>query len=262
METYSPRAAIFDLDKTIIATSSALAMQAPLRRAGMLSRSDAVRSVITQIPYLLWGEAEARNDRIRMEMGRISHGWSLKSLNEVVTAAVSTAVKPYCYVDALDAIALHRASGHSIVIASASPQPLVEPLGELLEADFILATQVEVDQGRLTGGIDSFNHGKLKAAAVARLAQSQGWNLEQCWAYSDSISDLPLLELVGHPVTVNPDRSLRTIARERRWPIREFSKTVRLRPSRVAAPVVGVSAAFAAGAIGGWQLRKWLAPGR
>lgn len=256
--TQSPRAAIFDLDKTIIATSSALAMQGPLRRAGMLSRKDAARSLLSQVPYLMFGEAQARNDRIRAELGRISHGWSISALNDVVRAASGSAIKPHCYLDALDAIALHRASGHAIVIASASPQPLVEPLSELLGADFILATQVEVADGKLTGEVDNFNHGKLKAAAVQRLAQKQGWHLAQCWAYSDSLSDLPLLELVGHPVTVNPDRALRAIARERGWPIRQFTRTVRLRPARVAIPVAATSAAFTAGAVGGWYLRKWL----
>lgn len=233
-------AAIFDLDKTILATSSTMTMHGPLRRAGLLSRSDTARSILSQIPYLVWGEGEKRNDRIKTELGRIARGWNLATLNQTIIAATKASMHPQCYVDALDTIAFHKAVGHRIVVASASPQPLVEPIANLLEADFTLATQVGVEDGKLTGEVADFNHGRLKAAAVSRLADKQGWDLEQCWAYSDSISDLPLLELVGHPVAVNPDRALRHIATERDWRIRHFTRTLKLQPSRIALPIMGV----------------------
>lgn len=231
-------AAIFDLDKTVLATSSALALQGALRRAGLLTRRNAAKSTLSQLPYLLWGEGEARNNRIRRELGRISHGWNIEFLDEVVAAATRCEVHPLCYVEALDQIAVHRAAGHAVVIASASPLPLIEPLGKLLNADFVLATTVEVADGKLTGEVNEFNHGQAKARAVQHLAQRQGWDLRNCWAYSDSASDLPLLELVGNPVAVNPDRTLRSVARTRGWTIRHFSRTLRLRPARVAAPAL------------------------
>lgn len=235
-------AAIFDLDKTILATSSALAMHGPLRRAGLLSWSDALASTFVQLPYLLFGEGDQRNARIKAQLGRISHGWHMESVREIVVAATESALRPLCYVDALDEIAVHHAAGHAVVIASASPEPLVEPLAALLDADFVLATKVQIVDGHLTGELDDFNHGRVKALAVERLATSQGWDLKQCWAYSDSISDLPLLEVVGRPVTVNPDRLLRKLAKERDWPVRHFARTVRLRRSQVAAPIVGLLA--------------------
>lgn len=249
MSEYHRVAAIFDLDKTIVATSSAFAMHGPLRKAGFLSRSDALASTLVQLPYLLFGEAEERNARMRAQLERISHGWNAESVRDIVRSATSTSLHPLCYVDALDAIEMHRASGHAIVIASASPAPLVDPLAAILGADFTLATRVEIVDGHLTGQLADFNHGRVKALAVERLAQQQEWDLTECWAYSDSISDLPLLELVGRPVAVNPDRQLRKFAKERNWPIRSFTRTVRLRRSRIAIPTVGLAGIIMAGLV-------------
>ncbi|MDO5719622.1 MAG: HAD-IB family hydrolase [Actinomycetaceae bacterium] len=256
MSKYRQVAAVFDLDKTIVATSSALAMHGPLRKAGFLSRSDALASTLVQLPYLLFGEAEDRNARMRAQLARISHGWNAESVREIVRAATSSSLHPLCYIDALDAIEMHRAAGHAIVIASASPAPLVDPLAAILGADFTLATQVEIVNGRLTGQLDDFNHGGVKAIAVERLAQQQGWDLSQCWAYSDSISDLPLLELVGRPVAVNPDRQLRKVAKERNWAIRSFTRTVRLRRYRIALPAVGLIGFILAGLAARHQLSR------
>lgn len=232
------RAAIFDLDKTILATSSAMAMRGPLQRAGMLTPWDAWYATLSQLPYLLFGEAEKRNLRIRTQLGKLAAGWSIDLLTEVARAAADSAMHPMCYVEALREMKLHRAAGFKIVVASASPSPFVEPLADLLGADHVLATRVTVEDGKLTGEVADFNHGELKAQAVQRLADQQGWDLAECWAYSDSYSDLALLELVGHPVAVNPDRALRQVARSEDWPIRRFNRTVRLRHHRYAAPAI------------------------
>ncbi|MDO5034855.1 MAG: HAD family hydrolase [Actinomycetaceae bacterium] len=241
------KAAIFDLDKTILATSSALAMRKPLRKAGMLSRSDELASTLVQIPFLLFGEAEARNDRVRKQLGKISNGWQIDNLNEIAQAAALSAMRPLCYVEALDRIEMHKAAGYKVVIATASPSPLVQPLADLLGADYMLATTVTVRGGQLTGEVTDFNHGKYKADAVERLAKREGWDLSKCWAYSDSISDLDLLGLVGHPVAVNPDRQLRGVARENQWEITRFQRTVQLRPKDFAARALAVTALAATG---------------
>lgn len=251
MRTFK-RAAIFDLDKTILATSTTMAMHRPLRKAALLTRSDAVSSTLRHLPYLVIGEGEERNNRMKAELGRISNGWSLASLRNVAQKASITQMYPRCYEEALDEIAYHQAAGHAVVIASASPAPLVEPLARLLNVDFVLATQIEVVDGRLTGEVSAFNHGRKKAEAVRNLAVQQGWDLTQCWAYSDSISDLPLFELVGHPVPVNPDRALRVVAQENDWQIHRYSRTVKLLPKQVLPPLLlggatSVAAAVSAG---------------
>lgn len=235
---HANRAAIFDLDKTILATSSAMAMRAPLQRAGMLTAWDAWYATLSQLPYLLFGEAEKRNLRIRTQLGKLAAGWSIDVVTEVARAAADSSLHPMCYVDALHEMRMQRAAGYKIVVATASPSPFVEPLADLLGADHVLATRVAVEDGKLTGEVADFNHGDLKAQAVQRLADQQGWDLAECWAYSDSYSDIALLELVGHPVAVNPDRNLRQVARREDWPIRRFNRTVRLRHHRYTVPTL------------------------
>ncbi|EEH64533.1 HAD hydrolase, family IB [Gleimia coleocanis DSM 15436] len=249
------RAAFFDLDKTILATSTTMAMHGPLRKAALLTRADAVSSTLRHLPYLVIGEGEERNNRMKEELGRISNGWSLASLRKVANKASITQMYPRCFEEALDEIAYHQAAGHAVVIASASPAPLVEPLARLLGADFVLATQIEVVDGKLTGQVKEYNHGTEKAAAARQLAAAQGWDLKDCWAYSDSISDLPLFESVGHPIPVNPDRPLRQIATERDWQVHRYSRTVKVLPKQVIPPVVaGTLTTSALAALAGYLL--------
>lgn len=249
-------AAIFDLDKTILATSSAMAMRKPLRKAGLLSVGDELSSTLVHIPFLLFGEANSRDERIRKQLGQVSSGWRLDHLSEIAQNAAISALQPLCYKEALRRIRLHKAAGQKIVIATASPSPLVQPLADILEADYMLATTVTIEDGALTGEVDDYNHGKAKAQAVEKLAKHEGWDLAHCWAYSDSISDLDLLSLVGHPVAVNPDRQLRAIAREREWETMRFAHTVRLRPKDFVARGLALATATMLG-VAGIYLIAW-----
>ena len=118
------------------------------------------------------------------------------------------------------------------MIVSTSGVEVVEPIGELLGADHVIATRMEVENGRFTGAIDYYAFGAAKAAAVVELAAAEGYDLPACYAYSDSTTDLPLLETVGFPSVVNPDRALRKEALSRGWTVLNFSNPVPLR-SRV-----------------------------
>jgi phosphoserine phosphatase len=122
------------------------------------------------------------------------------------------------------------------VIISSSPIETVEPIGEHLGVDDVIATRARLDgQGRYTGDLEFYAYGPYKADAIREMAVAQGIDLARSYAYSDSITDLPMLELVGNPVAVNPDRELARIAREREWEIRYFQRPVRLR-DRVPVP--------------------------
>lgn len=142
------------------------------------------------------------------------------------------------------------------MIVSTSGAEVVEPIGEMLGADRVVATRMVVgDDGCFTGEIDYYAYGPTKAEAVRELAESEGYDLARCYAYSDSITDVPMLEAVGHPHAVNPDRALRREAVAREWPVLVFNKPVRLkqrlpgsmtsRPALVAAAAVGAAAATA-----------------
>ncbi len=144
----------------------------------------------------------------------------------------------------------HRLAGDRVYLVSASPEEIVLPLTELLGVDGAISSVAEVDrEGRYTGRMAFYSYGPTKADALPPLAERTGIDLAASSAYSDSATDVPMLEAVGHPVAVNADRPLARIARERGWETRQFTKPVRLRDRvTVRTPVVTTSLALAAGA--------------
>jgi phosphoserine phosphatase len=118
-----------------------------------------------------------------------------------------------------------------VVVVSASGAELVEPIAAMLGADHAVSTRMEVVDGRYTGGIDFYAYGDNKAAEVHRLAEEHGYDLDGSYAYSDSITDAPMLAAVGHGFAVNPDRALRRLAAEEGWGVLTFNRPVALRRS-------------------------------
>jgi phosphoserine phosphatase len=148
-------------------------------------------------------------------------------VREIVSETLHELIEPLVYEEALDLFAVHRAAGREVVIVSSSGDEIVGPIGEMLGVDRVIATRMVVADGKYTGEIAFYAYGQNKATAIAELAQEQGWDLADCYAYSDSATDAPMLEVVGHPVAVNPDRALRKEALERDWPVRSFARPVR-----------------------------------
>jgi phosphoserine phosphatase len=163
-------------------------------------------------------------------------------------------VDPLVYAEAADLIEEHRAAGREIVIVSSSGAEMVEPIGEMLGADRVVATRMVVADGRYTGEIEFYAYAEHKAEAMRLLADEGGYDLADCYAYSDSITDLHMLEAVGNPYAVNPDRELRRQANARGWPVLVFSKPVALR-SRMrlpqSKPTLAALALGTAAAVGG-----------
>ena len=128
---------------------------------------------------------------------------------------------PIIYAEALELIEEHKRAGRKTVIISSSPIETVEPIGEYLGVDDVIATRARLDaDGRYTGELEFYAYGPHKADAIREMAVREGIDLARSYAYSDSITDLPMLELVGNPVAVNPDRELARVAREREWEMR------------------------------------------
>jgi HAD superfamily hydrolase (TIGR01490 family) len=257
------RAAFFDLDKTVIAKASIVAFGRPLYRGGMINRRLIARAVVSQIVYLHLGASEQKLDRMRESLLTLTKGWDQAQIREIVREALEETVEPIIYAEALDLIEAHRAAGHRVYLVSASPEEIVEPLAAHLGVDGCIATRTVVDaEGRYAGEMEFYSYGPFKAEAVTALAAAEGIDLEESWAYSDSYTDLPMLETVGHPVAVNPDRVLAKTAKERGWEVRQFTKPVRLR-DRVGVPslpltalVAGGTAAAAAGAFVAWRVAR------
>ena len=224
------QAAFFDLDKTIISRSSSLAFGRPLYRAGMVSRSQLLRGAYAQLVYLLVGADEDKMARLKEGMLALTKGWDQRQVEQLVQDALLDVIDPYVYQEALDLMELHRSEGRRIFIVSSSPEEVVRPLTRHFGVSGIIATRAEIGpDGRYTGELEFYAYGEQKAEAIRGIAERQGIGLERSYAYSDSITDLPMLASVGNPVAVNPDKELRREAEERGWQIRMFRRPVRLR---------------------------------
>jgi HAD superfamily hydrolase (TIGR01490 family) len=215
-------AAFFDLDKTIISRSSTLAFGPPFYRHGLISRGDALRTAFAQLIFRVAGADHQRMERIRCQVGDMCRGWRAEQVREIVSRHLDDTISPLVYADAERMIAAHGSAGRDVVIVSTSGVEMVAPIGDMLGASDVIATQMQVADGCYTGEMEFWAYGEAKARRVRELAAERGYRLGDCYAYSDSVTDLPMLETVGHPRAVNPDRALRRIARQRGWPVLAF----------------------------------------
>lgn len=254
-------AAFFDLDKTVIAKASMVAFGRPLYQAGMISRWLVARALWSQFVFQQLGADEARMQKFRESALRITRGWDQAHISAIVRDTLTEVIDPIVYDEALDLIQEHRAAGRRVYLISASPEEIVAPLARYLGVDEAIASRAKLDdQGRYTGEVEFYSYGPYKAEAILEAAMIHDIDLAASYAYSDSATDLPMLETVGHPVAVNPDRDLARIARDRGWEVRQFRNGVPLRdrvnmppPARAAAglaTIVAVGLSIA----GGWWL--------
>ncbi len=260
-------AAFFDLDKTVISKSSSLALTGPMYRAGLMSRSALLKGAYAQLVYLLLGADEKKMDRVKEGMLALTRGWERDQVEQIIRDAMAD-LDPYIYLEALDLMELHRALGRKVFIVSSSVEEVVRPMAERLGDVAVIATRAMVDeQGCYTGELEFYCYGAMKAQAIREVAEQGGIDLTGSYAYSDSVTDLPMLETVGHPVAVNPDRDLRKEAEKRGWQVRDFHRPVRLRQRlpHVQAPSPGVLAGAASAvvaAVVGWLLLRRLSARR
>ncbi len=252
-------AAFFDLDKTILAKSSSFAFARPFYREGLIGRSDVVRSAYAQFVYLASGADHDQMETMREYMSKLVTGWNVDQVQQIVGETLDDIVDPMVFEEAVQLIAEHKETGHDVIIISSSGTDIVEPIGQRLGVDLAIGTQVAIEDGEYTGEILFYAYGQGKADAMRSLAEERGYDLADCYAYSDSHTDLPMLEVVGHPVAVNPDSELRAIAVERDWPIRDFRKPVALREqmTKRSALAAGAGVALASVALGlTWYARR------
>ena len=222
-------AAFFDLDKTIIAKSSTLAFGRPFYQSGLINRRTVLRSAFAQFVFALSGADEDQMDRMRDFITAMCTGWDVAQIRDVVAETLHDIIDPLVYDEAVELIQEHKAEGRDVVIVSSSGDEIVAPIGAMVGADEIVATQMVVADGKYTGEIARYVYGPEKAQAIRDLAAARHYDLDECYGYSDSSTDLPMLEAVGHPTAVNADRALRKAALERGWPMLTFSNAVPMR---------------------------------
>ncbi|MBK1785099.1 HAD-IB family hydrolase [Prauserella cavernicola] len=241
-------AAFFDLDKTIIASSSALAFSKPFLRQGLINRRAALKSAYAQLVFSLSGADADRTERLRAEISAQCAGWDVSQVRAVVNETLHDVVAPLVYAEAAELIAEHKARGEDVIVLSAMGEEVVAPIAEMLGATRSMGTRMEIVDGRYSGELEFYCYGEQKAVAAKRFAAEYGYDLATSHAYTDSSTDVPLLEVVGHPHTVNPDRALRKIAVERGWPVLAFTNPVSLR-ARIPAPSAAVAVGLGVGAV-------------
>ncbi len=228
-------AAFFDLDKTVIAKSSTLAFSKPFFDQGLINRRTVLKSAYAQFLFLMSGADHDQMDRMRNYITNMCTGWDVEQIKSIVSETLHDIVDPLVFAEAANLIADHKLCGRDVVVVSASGEEIVGPIARALGATHAMATRMVVENGKYTGEVAYYCFGEGKVDAIRELAEREGYALEHCYAYSDSITDLPMLESVGHPTVVNPDRGLRKEATARGWPVVTFSRPVPLR-DRIPAP--------------------------
>jgi len=243
-------AAFFDLDRTLISGASAFAFGVAAWRAELYPPRRFARDALRAIAFRLGGASDEVVDSAREQMLHAVEGnqqSDLVALNGDIIPKLLGKVRP----EAKELVELHRRAGRDTYIVSASPQEIVEPLAQAIGMTGGIGTRAEVKEGLYTGLLAGpFCYGPGKVEAIREIADWEGYDLSRCYAYSDSASDLPMLEAVGHPVAVNPDGHLERVARQRGWPVvifRRRTKTVMRRTTALVAAGAAAGGAFVAG---------------
>jgi HAD superfamily hydrolase (TIGR01490 family) len=261
---YVPRdraAAFFDLDRTLISGASAFTFGVAAWRQKMVPTRQFAKDAAGAIAFKLFGasddQAGKARDRLLGAVAGVRQA-DLVALNPHIVPKLLDEVRP----EAADLLELHRRAGRDTYIVSASPQEMVEPLATSLGMTGGIGTVAEVRDGVYTGALAGpFCYGPGKVEAIRELSEWEGYDLGRCYAYSDSASDLPMLEAVGHPVAVNPDSALERVARRNGWPIVIFRRRTRMVIRRVTT-TVGAGALAAGSLAGGIAIGRHYERGR
>jgi len=250
-------AAFFDLDKTLMEGSSAFHFGRAAYRAGMVSRRQLASDAWANLRFRLHGSTDQGTDELRERILEAIAGQRVVDLARM-GPDVLTGVLPLIYREVLEEAYGHQDAGRPVYIITAASQELAEVLAQVLVLDGGIGMRSEVRDGVYTGKpAGPFTYREGKAVAIRELAERAGIDLSASYAYSDSESDLPMMRAVGHPVAVNPDRTLERVAREEGWRIMRFDKLGRR--LKWAAVVGGV---LLAGGGGGYAAARTRRPKR
>ena len=228
MSSASPSAeiAVFDLDNTIVRGSAVFHFGQGAVKQGVIRYRDIWSFAWQQFRFSHRGENTGKLTDIQDRALGIAAGHRLDDLRALMPSIYGRYIAKRIWPQIPGLIARHRAAGRDVWIATASPSLIADYIAERLGCTGAIASQLELTPtGELTGRFAGpVRHGGQKAVAVRALAEAHGYDLADSYAYTDSINDRALLELVGHPVAVNPDAQLRTLALQNGWSIRRFTR--------------------------------------
>jgi HAD superfamily hydrolase (TIGR01490 family) len=219
-----PGAAFFDLDRTLMAGSSAFQFGRAAYKSGLISRRDLARDAWWNLMFRLRGSTDASTDALRARVGRSLEGVRVRDLQRLAPDVLA-GVLPRLYPRMLEIAYAHQDAGRPIFICTAASQEMAQLMAIVLTFDGAVGSVSEVVDGQYTGRSGGpFTYREGKAQAIRELAAREGIDLAASWAYSDSESDLPMLRAVGHPVAVNPDAELARVARAEGWETMRFDR--------------------------------------
>jgi HAD superfamily hydrolase (TIGR01490 family) len=247
-------AAFFDLDKTLIEGSSAIHFARASYRAGVMSRGQLARDLWANVKFRLEGSTDDAADELRERVLGAIAGTRVVDLARLTPDALA-GILPRVYPEMLKEAYGHQDDGRPVYIVTAASQEMAEMMAHVLIFDGGVGMRSEIAHGVYTGRPDGpFTYREGKAVAIRELAERDGIDLAESYAYSDSESDLPMLRLVGHPVAVNPDAELMRVARAEGWRVITFDRL--RRRLRIAAGAAAVGAAGVAGGYAAGELRE------
>ena len=243
-------AAFFDIDNTMVRGASLFHLARGMHERGMLSKVDLASAGAKQARFLLRG-SENPSDRLEAMQSALSFvaGRDVSEVTAVGSEIFDDRMINKLWPGTLELARAHVAAGHQVWLVSATPNELANLMARRLGFSGGLGTSAEITEGRYTGRlIDVPLHGVAKANFIAEFAEKHEIDLARSYAYSDSVNDVPLLELVGNPVAINPDGPLRAHAKMRGWPVEDFRRR-RMRQVGITGAASAVGAAVAIGVI-------------
>jgi HAD superfamily hydrolase (TIGR01490 family) len=221
-----PRAAaFFDLDKTLMAGSSGMQFARIAARQGIVGRRQLASWALEHLRYRLRGTTDERTAEVLKVARELIKGVPERTIDRM-GPEVMAAILPRVYPQMLEEVYAHQDAGRPTFIVSAAGNGVVEQLAHVLGMEGGIGTRYEIDAERnFTGRLDGpFVYGDGKVDAMREFAARHRIELADSYAYSDSLSDLPMLRAVGNPVAVNPDPPLAEVARAEGWQVMRFER--------------------------------------
>jgi HAD superfamily hydrolase (TIGR01490 family) len=217
-------AAFFDLDRTLMAGSSAFQFGRAAYKSGLISRRQLARDAWENLLFRLRGSTDESTDALRARISELLRGVRVNELRRLAPDVLA-GVLPRLYPRMLEIAYEHQDAGRPIFICTAASQEMADLIAIVLTFDGAVGSVSEVRDGAYTGQPGGpFTYREGKAEAIRELAAREDIDLGASWAYSDSESDLPMLRAVGHPVAVNPDGPLARVARDEGWDVLRFDR--------------------------------------
>jgi HAD superfamily hydrolase (TIGR01490 family) len=221
-----PRIAFFDVDNTITRGSTLYFLGKGMYNRGFFTKRDIGAWVLANIRFRMTGTEKSEViSRFQKAATDFIGGHDVKEIRIIGEQIYSEFVSPSIWQGTIELAKEHLSSGDEVWLVTASPEDFANLIAERLGFTGAIGTKAEIKDGKYTGNLNGkLLHGKEKAIAITELTKARGINLKDCFAYSDSHNDLPLLSAVGHPRATNPDAKLRIIAFAQSWPVHDFRR--------------------------------------